>query len=547
MLREVSKTDRLQMPPWIQRVLTIGQYVVCIIVAGLAICSLIRTYTFPMDTLEEIPQNNIRYVLSTALCLLVLFVLFRKFGFNLIERIYGIPTQALYIALFLIVMALGLFWVLIIAVAPPCDDEANCHGLASILMGKFGTVQLPVSSSYYEQYPHQAGLIIYWMAIDFFVDPQIADYVFRILNVCFASFSAVILCEICGAMSDKAEAKKICAVLLMLFWPFFMLTDLAYGNIPSLMFALLSIWTQQKALVVSSDIRKFALLVILSSGCILVAIWLKSNSMVFFIAIEIVWLLRVSLKGGRIQAVVAVFVTFFLVIGLSGLPAAYLQVAYGLDGKNGTPSTAWIAMGMQESPRAEGWYNGFVGNLYIETEGSVEDMKRLSDTAIKERIQYFAENPIAAMGFFSRKICTEWCEPTFQADWMSFKLLRHEPGYTFSDLSNAFRAGIPYKAIILESDIYQSIVYIAAALFLFLKRKNPSFNQVILALAFLGGFVCHIFWEAKSVYVLPYFMCLIPYSAMGIAAFHAGRIKGAYKKPPASNLQAAERKARAIG
>lgn len=37
------------------------------------------------------------------------------------------------------------------------------------------------------------------------------------------------------------------------------------------------------------------------------------------------------------------------------------------------------------------------------------------------------------------------------------------------------------------------------------------------AVAFLGGFLFHIAWEAKSEYVLPYFLMLFPYSVRGVS------------------------------
>ena len=38
-----------------------------------------------------------------------------------------------------------------------------------------------------------------------------------------------------------------------------------------------------------------------------------------------------------------------------------------------------------------------------------------------------------------------------------------------------------------------------------------------MALVILGGFAFHTFWEAKSQYIFPYFVILLPYGAAGIS------------------------------
>ena len=42
---------------------------------------------------------------------------------------------------------------------------------------------------------------------------------------------------------------------------------------------------------------------------------------------------------------------------------------------------------------------------------------------------------------------------------------------------------------------------------------------MLLCLIFLGGFLFHILWEAKSRYILPYIIILIPVAVQGIQHF----------------------------
>ena len=63
---------------------------------------------------------------------------------------------------------------------------------------------------------------------------------------------------------------------------------------------------------------------------------------------------------------------------------------------------------------------------------------------------------------------------------------------------------------------------IGAGCILFIKRNKWKPEQLVLLLIFLGGFAFHTIWEAKSDYVLPYFVLLIPYAAAGLGQLKDG-------------------------
>lgn len=46
--------------------------------------------------------------------------------------------------------------------------------------------------------------------------------------------------------------------------------------------------------------------------------------------------------------------------------------------------------------------------------------------------------------------------------------------------------------------------------------KNPGLPFAFLPLIVLGGFLYHLLFEAKSLYILPYFVMLVPYAAYGL-------------------------------
>ena len=66
---------------------------------------------------------------------------------------------------------------------------------------------------------------------------------------------------------------------------------------------------------------------------------------------------------------------------------------------------------------------------------------------------------------------------------------------------------------------YLTVLYLGVVLYcaLGLMRKS-NILQCLLLIGVIGGFLFSILWEAKSRYVLPYIILLIPYMALGISA-----------------------------
>lgn len=90
-----------------------------------------------------------------------------------------------------------------------------------------------------------------------------------------------------------------------------------------------------------------------------------------------------------------------------------------------------------------------------------------------------------------------------------------------------------YDAAIQESDFYTNyfvnkgaaqikiymraivlFIFVLSILFLIKNRKDMSNEAVLLITIFLGGFFFHILWEAKSRYIIPYFVILIPIASI---------------------------------
>lgn len=82
---------------------------------------------------------------------------------------------------------------------------------------------------------------------------------------------------------------------------------------------------------------------------------------------------------------------------------------------------------------------------------------------------------------------------------------------------------------------------LVGALAIFLLEKDFDVDKLIFATIFIGGFIFHIFWEAKGQYALPYFILLFPYAIRGYEVL-IERVLAVKEKFIAGNIKAIDYK-----
>ena len=184
---------------------------------------------------------------------------------------------------------------------------------------------------------------------------------------------------------------------------------------------------------------------------------------------------------------------------------------------------SYFAMGMQESSRAEGWYNGFNFNTYQETGMDTEATNEISRQAIQERLTYFRQNPGYTVKFYWKKFLSQWCDGTYAS--------RQATLATFGGRREFFvqlYEGEYSSYYIAFCNLFQNLLYLGSAAFVISalvsgrdkKRSQPYFSQLpvyLCLIGVIGGFLFHMIWEANARYILPYSLLLMPYAARGIS------------------------------
>lgn len=176
-------------------------------------------------------------------------------------------------------------------------------------------------------------------------------------------------------------------------------------------------------------------------------------------------------------------------------------------------------MGMQESSRAPGWYNGYNENIYTQNEYNVEKTKQAIKADFKNQINFFLNNPLAAFNHYRLKTISQRTEPTYESIWLSQLRYYHNQSSRPSNfVGNLVYYGASHQFLSFLMNFYSSFLYITSFISicsLYRKKKFTNCSLLLFPLIFLGGFFYHLLFEAKSQYLITYALILIPYSAYG--------------------------------
>lgn len=401
-------------------------------------------------------------------------------------------------------------------------DEAiiNSNTYAGIPLGEY-------IQAYNQQIPQAFlySLFFRLIHIDEFGTP-------RALNVIAIIIILVAIHKIGNMISKSHKVNKVrLMVLFLTFLSLPMLSTFVYGDIPSLAFALLSVYYMMKfvdylnnkdrnvninnpgAIVVKEKMSKylgvkyFTLATIFS----MIAYMFRMNSLIFVIA-TVIYLLfnlftKITSKTAKENIINGVVIVLYALVSI--VPAQivndYYINKYDLDKSKAYPNISYILMGMSESWRGNGWYNEDIGEPALK---NPETSKEEYADRIKDRLTYFSQDMGYTFRFYTMKLASMWAENTYSA--VRLNLLNESE----DDYLNVVKEPLTFyqKALLILTCVCVIIVLIQ-------NRKNLSVNVIYLLLIFMGGFVFHIIWEAKSRYIIPYIVVLIPIASIEINKF----------------------------
>lgn len=360
--------------------------------------------------------------------------------------------------------------------------------------------EIPLSQ-YMQSYPQQVSLAFVYSLIFRIIHFDVME-ILRVLNIICNLLIVIALYKINVQLSKKYETNKVLLLVFILtFVSLPMLLTFVYGDIPSLALCLFSVYFMMKY----TETKKIKNCII-ASILVMFAYMMRMNSLIFIIA-TVIYLLLNLLKGNiKIEWKEKLFDILMIIVylAISIIPASlvknYYLDKYSLNKNEAYPNISYFLMAMEESPRGNGWYNEEIAVPALHNPIGIQGEYL---EKIKNRLTYFSENLGYTFHFYITKIASMWTENTYSA-------VRN----------NTIQENDPLEQMIAPLTFYQKALLILTCICSFIvliqNRKNLSIELLFLITIFIGGFAFHIIWEAKSRYIIPYIVVLIPVASINI-------------------------------
>lgn len=471
-------------------------------------------FTANLDASEHISIGFNSFIYIIGLVLMIAFVYFFS---KIVDKYLYSDTDLekkknfrkfLFIACLSIYIIASIIWIILVRPAIVGDQIHACNLAQTFYRGDdteflSDLTYAGISLSEYMQAYHQQISLAFVFSLFFRLIHFDGIGILRVLNVISNVAIIFALYKINVQLSEKYKTNKVLLFTLILtFFSLFMLSTFIYGDFPSLALCLFSVYFMMKY----TSTRKIAY-PIAASVFSMFAYMFRMNSLIFVIATVIYLLLDLFSKDffkktWKENLLKISIIIIYICISLlpSSLVKSYLLNKYDLDKNKEYPNISYFLMAMQEAPRGNGWYNEEIGEYALQ---NGELAKTEYFEKIKDRLTYFSQNIGYTFNFYTMKVASMWCENTYSA-------VRN----------NTVKENDPLENIIVPLTFYQKALLILTCLssliVLIQNRKNISIDILFLVTIFLGGFAFHILWEAKSRYILPYVIILIPLASVKI-------------------------------
>ena len=482
--------------------------IICLII----VISLNLIFTAHLDASEHITIMNNNFIYVLGIIILGIFILFATNIIN--KKIYSENSEnnkkkrkIFFIIALSIYAILNILWV--IFVRPPIvGDQIHACNLAQTFYNNNLDEFLPnmtyagIPLSQYMQSYHQQISLAFVFSMFFRLIHFDGFGALIALNVIGNIMIVIALLKIGEQLSKKYKMNKVQLLFFILtFISLPMLSTFIYGDIPSLALCLFS--TYFMMIYIETDKILYP---IGASIFTMIAYMMRMNCLIFIIA-TVIYLVfnlfkNIIIKTWKENILNILVIIMYICISIfpASLVQNYCLNKYNMDKEAQYPIVSYFLMAMEESWRGNGWYNEDRGEYALK---NIEKAKVEYVDEIKNRLEYFSENKGYAFEFYINKLASMWTENTYSA-------IRHNITKENDSIENFTEPLTFYQKTLLI------IMRLCTCIFLIQNRKNISMDIIFLLTIFIGGFAFHILWEAKSRYIIPYIVVLIPISSMYI-------------------------------
>lgn len=417
------------------------------------------------------------------------------------ERCIGkINMDILAIIVCIMVLGFCVYWVHASAAAPQADQVIVYNTAQEFENGDYTRLN---KGKYVGIYRHQLGLITFWrLLFKLFGGPNYQ--IFQYLNALMIPVMIFSGYRITKQLTEHNKLVELFYLILMVTCvPLYCYVPFVYGEVISTALIMFAAW------MLMDTFEKFSFVKIgLMSIALGVAVQFRRNSLIFLIAFLIVTVIQLFRQWNwkKLVTIAGIFLcTILFQAYINGIYAKLIP-----ENSHEAPASVYIAMGTNFDNGMAGWHNFYDQRCFKENDHNVE---RTNQVAFQDFKEFFAENDLGYLAnFYYHKIGSQWNGPMYQCLAMNNKIKGEQ-----SPLVASVYYGKLRSVVEAEMNIHQLVIYGGALCLLMLVRKRwQRIDKYLLLIGVFGGFLFSILWEAKTRYVFPYYLVMIPYGAVGV-------------------------------
>lgn len=314
-------------------------------------------------------------------------------------------------------------------------------------------------------------------------------------------------------VAKKPFYRMVFCLLMMFCAPYMIYLPYVYGDLPSICFSMVLFWAL--AAYEQKGQKRYAAAAVAAG---ILALLVRTNIWIVLIAVGIGMLLMALRKRSIRPALAGICVILAAQGSVWGVNMLY-EYRSGYESGVGMPRILHIAMGLQETDGAPGIYNRYNQSVFGDCDFDQEASANVAKAYIEERLQEMAKDPDYTWDFFLTKVKMQWLEPLFEGLYStnSFSEEVEVPDWVIDLYYGDF-----HDTVWKMSNYYQSLVYLAGFVFvavsLFVRKSSvlDSCAGWIPLIGVTGGFLFCIIWENQCRYMLPYYVYLLLYAAVGL-------------------------------
>lgn len=456
------------------------------------------------------PDNLLINLPLTALFFMAVMAMANKYDFF---KKVNMTFMEMGLAAF--VMFIGLVWVLKVQSVPAADSANIFYSATGAVKNDFTNLRSNAQfynhayyqdNSYFMFYPFQLGFVFICELIYRLFGTESA-LPLEIINVICVTAAYLGIAKISKQLFKRRSVEFITVLLLMGCLQPVLFTTFAYGNIMGMAFAVWACYFLIRYL----QGEKWTLLI--PSGVLLVLSTLaKYNNMIYLVAFVIVLILH-AIRQKKWQSLAFILAICICTVGASKLIIMSYENRSGQKYTSGVSQTLYLDIGLQESYMAPGWYTNIGMKTFMESGFDSDKANAKAKQDIDTRVKAFTSNLNYGADFFSKKILSQWNEPSYESIWVS-KVKSHYNGDPDSVVKSVYDGGMG-KVLDFYFNIYMQALFLlfAGGMLVLLAKGRMNSAKVLLPLVLLGAFGYHLLFEGKSQYILTYIILMIPTAA----------------------------------